>query len=56
MMPTILVVGAGPGGLMAAYEAHRRGAHVILIDEALRPGGRSIVNHPLFSGPLLSDW
>lgn len=40
MMPTILVVGAGPAGLMAAYEAHRRGAHVILIDEALRPGGQ----------------
>jgi NADPH-dependent 2,4-dienoyl-CoA reductase/sulfur reductase-like enzyme/bacterioferritin-associated ferredoxin len=40
MMPTILIVGAGPAGLMAACEAHRRGAHVILIDEALRPGGQ----------------
>lgn len=39
-MPTILVVGAGPAGLMAACEAHHRGAHVILIDEALRPGGQ----------------
>jgi NADPH-dependent 2,4-dienoyl-CoA reductase/sulfur reductase-like enzyme/bacterioferritin-associated ferredoxin len=25
---------------MAACEAHRRGAHVILVDEALRPGGQ----------------
>lgn len=40
MMPTILVVGAGPAGLMAACEAHHRGAHVILVDEALRPGGQ----------------
>lgn len=40
MTPTIVVVGAGPAGLMATCEAHRRGARVILIDEALRPGGQ----------------
>jgi NADPH-dependent 2,4-dienoyl-CoA reductase/sulfur reductase-like enzyme len=36
----VAIVGAGPAGLMAAVEAHRRGARVTLIDEAPRPGGQ----------------
>ncbi len=36
----VAIVGAGPAGLMAAAAAHRRGAHVTLIDEAPRPGGQ----------------
>jgi NADPH-dependent 2,4-dienoyl-CoA reductase/sulfur reductase-like enzyme len=38
--PRIVVVGAGPAGIMAAREAIRRGAAVTLIDEAPRPGGQ----------------
>ena len=36
----LLVVGAGPAGLMAALTAARTGARVILADEDFRPGGR----------------
>ncbi|WP_288942371.1 sarcosine oxidase subunit alpha family protein [uncultured Roseovarius sp.] len=36
----LLVVGAGPAGLMAALVAARAGADVILADEDTRPGGR----------------
>ncbi|WP_055478745.1 2Fe-2S iron-sulfur cluster-binding protein [Sphaerimonospora mesophila] len=35
----VLVVGAGPAGLMAAAEAARGGARVILADERPEPGG-----------------
>ncbi|MFK8253149.1 sarcosine oxidase subunit alpha family protein [Ancylobacter terrae] len=36
----VLVIGAGPAGLMAALAAGRTGARVILADEDFRPGGR----------------
>ncbi|WP_397543484.1 sarcosine oxidase subunit alpha family protein [Roseovarius salis] len=36
----LLVIGAGPAGLMAALAAARSGADVILADEDTRPGGR----------------
>ena len=36
----LLVIGAGPSGLMAALTAGRAGAEVILADEDFRPGGR----------------
>ncbi|MFQ6022947.1 MAG: FAD-dependent oxidoreductase [Acidiferrobacterales bacterium] len=38
--PRVVIVGAGPAGLMAACEAHNRGAHVTLVDEAPWPGGQ----------------
>ena len=36
----LLVIGAGPAGLMAAMTAARAGADVILVDEDALPGGR----------------
>lgn len=36
----VLVIGAGPSGLMAALAAGRAGARVILVDEDFRRGGR----------------
>ncbi|MEL7256118.1 MAG: 2Fe-2S iron-sulfur cluster-binding protein, partial [Pseudomonadota bacterium] len=36
----LLVIGAGPSGLMAALSAARSGARVILADEDFLPGGR----------------
>ena len=35
----ILIVGAGPAGLVAAIEAARSGARVLLVDDQPRPGG-----------------
>lgn len=36
----VVVVGAGPAGLLAAIEATRYGAEVLLVDENARPGGQ----------------
>ncbi|MEP3277305.1 MAG: sarcosine oxidase subunit alpha family protein [Stappiaceae bacterium] len=36
----LLIIGAGPAGLMAALSAARAGVRVILADEDFRPGGR----------------
>lgn len=36
----VVVVGAGPAGMMAAAQAARLGCAVVLVDEAPRPGGQ----------------
>src|SRR6266700_6446158 len=36
----VLVIGAGPGGLLAALTAGRSGARVVLCDDDFRLGGR----------------
>ena len=48
----LLVIGAGPAGLMAALTAARAGADVILVDEDARMGGRLLAeNEPLDGEP-----
>lgn len=37
----VVVVGTGVAGLVAAYEAHRSGAKVVIVDKAKRCGGNS---------------
>lgn len=36
----VLIVGAGPAGMEAAYIAARRGHHVVLVDKQDQPGGQ----------------
>ncbi|WP_333828709.1 sarcosine oxidase subunit alpha family protein [Pararhodobacter sp.] len=52
----LLVVGAGPAGLMAALVAGRAGADVILADEDARMGGRLLVDQPTVGGAPGLDW
>jgi len=52
----LLIIGAGPAGLMAALTAGRAGADVILADEDFTPGGR--LNSETFSvgDHSAADW
>ncbi|MEF3049028.1 sarcosine oxidase subunit alpha family protein [Pseudotabrizicola sp. L79] len=52
----LLIIGAGPSGLMAALTAGRAGARVILADEDFRMGGRlNAETHDIGAQPG-SDW
>lgn len=52
----LLVIGAGPAGLMAALVAGRAGADVILADEDARMGGRLLADQPEVDGAPGPDW
>ena len=50
IIPEILVVGAGPAGLMAAIHAAEAGAQVVLVERAERLGGQLIKQTHKFFG------
>ncbi|MGB8813877.1 MAG: sarcosine oxidase subunit alpha family protein [Paracoccaceae bacterium] len=52
----LLVIGAGPTGLMAALTAARAGADVILADEDAQMGGRLLAETYLIDGKPCADW
>ena len=52
----LLVIGAGPAGLMAAQVAARAGLDVILADEDTRPGGRLLAEREEVAGRPGHDW
>ncbi|MGB1177465.1 MAG: FAD-dependent oxidoreductase, partial [Candidatus Puniceispirillaceae bacterium] len=52
----LLVIGAGPAGLMAALTAGRAGAEVILVDEDFRAGGRLTMERETIAGASGGDW
>ncbi|MBB4065439.1 sarcosine oxidase subunit alpha family protein [Gellertiella hungarica] len=52
----LIVIGAGPAGLMAALAAGRAGARVILADEDFRPGGRLNAETLTVGGKPGAEW
>ncbi len=52
----LLVIGAGPAGLMAALTGARAGKRVILADEDFRPGGRLNAETYTMGGMAGADW
>jgi sarcosine oxidase subunit alpha len=52
----VLVIGAGPAGLMAALAAARSGARVILCDEDFRLGGRCLSESHAVGGRDAAEW
>ncbi len=52
----VLLIGAGPAGLMAALAAGRSGARVILADESFAPGGRLLSEQRTIAGQASADW
>ncbi|MBK5928027.1 2Fe-2S iron-sulfur cluster-binding protein [Rhodobaculum claviforme] len=52
----LLVIGAGPAGLMAALAAGRAGADVILAEADSRPGGRLLAEDEAVDGLPGPDW
>ncbi|WP_214408099.1 2Fe-2S iron-sulfur cluster-binding protein, partial [Pseudonocardia lacus] len=52
----VLVVGAGPAGLVAALDAARAGARVALVDEQTEAGGSLLAGTDLLDGAPAPEW
>ncbi len=52
----LLVIGAGPAGLMAALAGVEAGVDVILADEGSEPGGRLLSEREQVGGMPAADW
>ncbi|MCY7308294.1 MAG: (2Fe-2S)-binding protein, partial [Rhodoferax sp.] len=52
----VLVVGAGPAGLMAALSAGRTGARVLLADDGTEPGGSLLGRKEQIDGRSAIEW
>jgi sarcosine oxidase subunit alpha len=52
----VLVIGAGPAGLMAALAAGRAGARVVLCEEDFRFGGRLIAERRIVADRPSAEW
>ena len=52
----ILIVGAGPSGLMAALVAARAGARIIIADQNCEPGGSLLDQNLKINGQAGLDW
>jgi sarcosine oxidase, subunit alpha len=52
----VMIVGAGPAGLMAALSAGRTGARVILADEQTQLGGQLLNEQLQISGKPATEW
>ncbi len=52
----VLVVGAGPAGLMAALSAAHAGARVLLADDDIEPGGALLGRRAQIDGRPAMDW
>jgi methylglutamate dehydrogenase subunit C len=52
----LLIIGAGPAGLMAALTAARSGVDVILADESAQMGGRLLAETITLDGMAGADW
>ena len=52
----LLIIGAGPAGLMAALTAARAGVDVILADESAQMGGRLLAETITLDGAAALDW
>lgn len=52
----VLVIGSGPAGLMAALQAGRAGADVIVAEEDSRFGGRLLAEREQVNGVPGTDW
>jgi sarcosine oxidase subunit alpha len=52
----LLVVGAGPAGLVAAHDAARAGLSVVLADESAVPGGQVLSERVSLGGQSAAEW
>lgn len=52
----VLVIGGGPAGLTAAWEAGLRGARVLLLDDHAEFGGRLLESRQMIVGVPATDW